>query len=173
MTAIIDRLKAQARVLHREASAGHASAIARLRAAGVREPEFQRRHCLQTLARELGFRGWSHATQVLGGSPADDYGTLLYPAGCSAYQNIWFAAYGEAREVLEQHHGYLLPYKRHVFIAEPGFVSNLGLDADDPDWQRIGRDWVCPQDPSARARLYERVVLDHQRQRQQAARAAG
>lgn len=32
------------------------------------------------------------------------------------------------------------------------FIDTLGLDADDPDWQLIGRDWVKPAKTSGRAR---------------------
>ena len=49
-----------------------------------------------------------------------------------------------------------LAYRRDRFVAGRAFVEDLGLDPDDPDWRRIGHDWVRPRDPAARARLYWR-----------------
>ena len=35
-------------------------------------------------------------------------------------------------------------------------MRELGLDPDDPDWARIGNDWVQPRDMAAHRRLVER-----------------
>ena len=84
MAGVISDLKAQARILHRQVASGDPHAVARVRtlaggdvraAAG----RTRRRHCLATLARELGFRGWPHAVAVLRGTDTSDFGTLLYP----------------------------------------------------------------------------------------------
>ena len=32
-------------------------------------------------------------------------------------------------------------------------MRELGLDPEDPDWERIGHDWVRPQDREAWTRL--------------------
>jgi hypothetical protein len=61
-------------------------------------------------------------------------------------------------ELREQNGGYLLAYRWHFFIVEPHFITNLGLDPDDPDWERIGRDWAKPRDPEARERLYAKLI---------------
>jgi hypothetical protein len=168
MATIIDDLKAQARILHRRAVAQDAASLARLEAANVRERPIQRRHCLSTVARELGFDGWPHAVAVLRGRRVRDFGTLLYPPDCAAHFNIWCASYDEARSIRAEHGGYLLAYKHQFFIVDSHFVESLGLDARDPDWERIGRDWVEPKDGEARSRLYEKLV----RRRQAALRTA-
>jgi hypothetical protein len=52
----------------------------------------------------------------------------------------------------------LFPYgPRQFVVCESGFVRALGVDPADPDWERIGHDWVRPKDPAARARLEVRL----------------
>ena len=173
MAGVISDLKAQARILHRQAASGDPRAVARVRvlaeladggvhAVAVRT---RRRHCLATLARELGFRGWPHAAAVLRGTDASDFGTLLYPAGAEVHWNIWSASYEQAAAVRESHGGYLLAYRRHFFITDRHFIATLGLDPDDPDWERIGRDWVKPARPDARERLYRKLIQGRAKRR--------
>jgi hypothetical protein len=96
---------------------------------------------------------------VLGGESPEDFGTLLSPRGAEAHWNIWCARYEEARRVRQEHGGFLLAYKRHFFIVDEHYVRTLGLDPEDPDWERMGRDWARPRDVSARGRLYARLIL--------------
>jgi hypothetical protein len=70
-----------------------------------------------------------------------------------AVVNRWFTTYEAARASLEAEGGYLLPYRRHFFVTLREGVRELGLDPDDPDWARIGWDWVRPADAEAWARL--------------------
>ncbi len=168
MTDSVEALKNRARILHRNAKSLDAQALKQLRT----EPELRkfddeallralkRRHCLAAIAREFGFEGWSHAACVLGGKPTDDYGKLLYPRGCAAHTNIWSASYEEARDIREQHGGFLLAYQRQFIVVEDEFIRTMGLDPDDPDWAEMGRDWIKPADPSARQRLYGKLI-DH------------
>jgi hypothetical protein len=162
MATIIDDLKAQARILQRRAIAADRASLARLSAANVRERPIQRRHCLTAIARELGFAGWPHAVAVLRGRRVRDFGTLLYPSECAAHFNIWCAGYDEARSIRAEHGGYLLAYRHQFFIVDSHFIESLGLDPSDPDWERIGRDWVEPKDRDARSRLYHKLVRRRQ-----------
>jgi hypothetical protein len=43
-------------------------------------------------------------------------------------------------------------------IVDRFYIESLGLDPDDPAWERIGRDWIRPADPQARAQLYRQLV---------------
>ncbi len=172
MVHVLDNLKAQARILHREAATHQPAALARLRAlpelrdidAAELPAVIQRRHCLAAIARELGFDGWPHAVAVLAGHPVTDFGTLLYPPGGSRHTNIWFASYEKARTVRVQNDGYLLAYKHQFLVTDGYFITTLGLDPEDPDWAEMGRDWVRPAVPAARDRLYARLVLLRQEQ---------
>jgi hypothetical protein len=163
---VIDELKARARVLHRKAQSGEPDALVRLRK--VEElselddatliARVRRRHCLGALALEMGFPGWPDALAAFEGS-ASDFGTLLYPSAFGGgHWNIWSASYEEARAIREEHGGYLLGYRRQFFVTDRYFIESLGLDPDDPDWARIGRDWIRPSDPEARNRLYAALV---------------
>lgn len=69
------------------------------------------------------------------------------------FLNHWFTRYEDARAYLQHHGGYLLPYGFQYFVTPAGGVRALGLDPNDPDWQRIGFDWARPADLEAWERL--------------------
>ena len=50
----------------------------------------------------------------------------------------------------------LLPYKKHFFICPPGAIRSIGLDPDDPDWERVRWDCARPKDEEAYRRLCEK-----------------
>ena len=164
-TSIAERVKRRARLLLTAARAGEPDALRRLRSLPelsrvetVDGPLLKLRHALAVEARALGFSGWSHLSAFLRGAELEDWGTLLYPDGAAAHWNIWSADYEEARSIRSEHGGFLFAYKRHFFIADRHFVAMLGLDPEDDDWQRIGRDWARPGDVAARTRLFASLV---------------
>jgi hypothetical protein len=162
MTDIVTTLKRQARNLHKSAAAGDVGAWDRLRklpdVADALPASLKRRHCLTLVAREYGFNGWSHLTAILGGASDGDFGTLLVGPGCTAHWNIWSASYEEARTIRAEHGGYLLTYRHHFMIVDRHYIETLGLDPDDDDWGRLGRDWARPRDSQARKRLYAKLM---------------
>jgi len=166
MESTVHDLKAKARILQTLVQKRDRDALRRVRqlpeVAGFDdEPlssRIRRRHCLAVIARELGFNGWTHALSVLTGQHNDDFGRLLSPPGANAHWNIWSASYDEARAIRAEHGGYLLAYQRHFFIVDRYYLETLGLDPDDADWDRMGRDWVHPREPAARARLYAKLI---------------
>jgi hypothetical protein len=87
---------------------------------------------------------------------AKEADTLWYPPTLDVFLNRWFTTYEEARRVLESEGGYLLPYKQQFFVCEAPAVKAMGLDPDDPDWHKIGRDCVRPADEQAYRRLREK-----------------
>lgn len=89
--------------------------------------------------------------------------SIWYQANLDVFLNRWFSTYEEARESLETDGGFLLPYKRHYFVCEADVIRALGLDPEDPDWGKIGRDGAHPADQQAYKRLREkreRALLD-------------
>ena len=52
---------------------------------------------------------------------------------------------------------YLFPYRQHFVVCEAALLEDLGINPNDPDWDRIGRDWVRPLDVRAQARLAVRL----------------
>lgn len=166
MEELVDEMKHRARRLHRAAQTGDPSAVARLQ----RLPELasleaaevarraQRRHALSVLARDLGFSGWPHAKAVLSGEEHPHRGEVMFRDSHGALCNVWSASYEEARDIRAAHGGYLLAYRSQFFIADASFIEHLGLDPDDPDWNRMGRDWVRPADRAAWARITHKAL---------------
>jgi hypothetical protein len=81
-------------------------------------------------------------------------GTSMYVPRMDAILNRWFTSYEAARTSLEAEGGYLFPYRNQFFVTLSEGVRELGLDPEDPDWERIGRDWVRPHDRAAWERLH-------------------
>ena len=71
----------------------------------------------------------------------------------------WFTSYADARASLDAEGGYLFPYRGQFFVTTSEGVRELGLDPADPDWARIGWDWVRPADPAAWERLRHRRAI--------------
>jgi hypothetical protein len=78
---------------------------------------------------------------------------VMYVGSMDVFLNRWFATYDEARAAHATEGGYLFPYQRQYFVAQAEAVRELGLDPDDPDWERIGWDWACPRNDAAWQRL--------------------
>jgi len=105
------------------------------------------------IARELGHVDWA---QLLEAKIGDLLGVPMYVSAMSFSVNQWFIDYEEAAQALQQGGGYLLPYRKQFFVTSREAVAELGLDPGDPDWQRIGFDWIRPRDAEARVRLAAR-----------------
>jgi hypothetical protein len=148
----------------RTAQAGQRlSAVPRFAALGpeqiaARAGEVQLKHALEVVAREQGFASWSELKTASEANPATGLDTarlLRRPGG--GFLNHWYARYEEAQASLAAVGGFLFPYRGQYFICDAGLLEQHGIDPGDPDWARIGRDWVRPADPQARDRL-ERVL---------------
>lgn len=92
-----------------------------------------------------------------------DRAKLWYQPNLDVFLNQWFADYDAGRAALDTSGGFLFPYQKHYFVCKPEVVAALGMDPDDPDWERIGRDCARPKDAEAFKRLElkrERIVRD-------------
>lgn len=119
----------------------------------------RRKHALATVAAELGFASWSDLKRRLEVPPAERLDSdRFFDRGGGPLLNRWFARYDKARASLDEAGGYLFPFRWQFFVCEATFLADRGLDPDDPDWERIGRDWVRPADLAARERLERRLV---------------
>lgn len=157
-------IKSQARRLQRDAQAEAAEALRRIAKARGEDEIIRRRHCLATLAREFGFDGW-HALVRAWSEPGPVHqGTFLYPLSAGAHWNVWSANYQQACCIRSEHGGFLLGYRNQYFIAESGYIDDLGLDSQHPDWKAMGRNWIAPEDLEARDRLTLKLVR-HQLER--------
>lgn len=80
-------------------------------------------------------------------------GPTMFETRMDAILSRWFTTYEEARASLESEGGYLLPYRNQYFVTSGEAIRELGLDPADPDWAKIGWDWVHPRDAEAWQRL--------------------
>src|SRR5712675_739498 len=87
-----------------------------------------------------------------------DSDKLWYQPNLDVFLNQWFSNYEEARQALDSGGGFLLPYKNHFFVCEADVIQALGLEPDDQDWEKIGRDAAKPRDAEAFQRLRKRRI---------------
>ena len=141
MTALLDELKTRARL--------------RLNAARREEAGsdgMRLRHCLNQVAREVGFAHWEHARAVLGGlaTREDDMGTFWHAPRTGILLNLWLAKYEQAQAALvADPRAYLLPYRRQFMVVQADFIEEVGVDAGHPAWAETGHDLVAAYGGSA------------------------
>jgi hypothetical protein len=82
-----------------------------------------------------------------------DQAKLWYQTSLDVFLNRWFSKYEDARKSLDEHGGFLLPYRHHFYVCKAEVIKALGLDPDDPDWKAIGYDCARPANDEAFARL--------------------
>ncbi|MBL8749530.1 MAG: hypothetical protein JNK78_10250 [Planctomycetes bacterium] len=114
------------------------------------EPSVARAEALDVIAAERGFDDWR--TLVTRSLP-ELLAVPVHTDRMGAFVNRWFATYGEAAEDRGRDGGFLLPYRRQFFVTVADAVREIGVDPNDPDWARIGHDWVRPLDVEAHVRL--------------------
>ncbi len=125
--------------------------------------QIQHKHLLQVIAKEAGFVSWVALKRYLDAQAGEgeyaiepDWETFFgSPCG---FLNHWFASYEAAKAYRDQEGGYLFPYKSHCLVAGEGMIAALGCDPHDPDWERIGFDWVEPICPHAWHRLKSQML---------------
>ena len=114
---------------------------------------------LAVLAAEFGFGTWEACRRVLTETGTfDDFGDLLAFTRHDRHLNSWFARYEEATAARGPSQPYLLAYRRQFLLCDRQYIRALGLEADDPDWDALGFNWVHPHDDAARVRLYARLI---------------
>lgn len=141
MTALLEELKTRARLRLNAARREEADS------AGVRL-----RHCLNQVAREVGFAHWEHARAVLGGLATrdDDMGTFWHAPRTGILLNLWLARYEEAQAALAADpRAYLLPYRRQFMVVQADFIQELGVDAGHAAWGETAHDLVAAYGSSA------------------------
>ena len=132
----------------------------------ARADRVQLKHLLALAAEDNGFESWPDLVRQSAARQADasplDNPEFMYVSGMDALINRWFSSYEEALQSLAELGGYLLPYRNQFFITERAGVVLLGLDAEDPDWEAIGWNWVRPENVQARLRLAEKRIAAKQ-----------
>lgn len=122
----------------------------------------QLKNALRVIAVENGYDSWSNLKSTLDSaaetSPFAEITDQFYPKGFTTYWNIWFAKYSQAKKVLSEGAGFLLPFKNQYFIVEEHFVDSIGLPHTLPEWKAIGNDWIHPKNVKAWLKLNEMYV---------------
>jgi hypothetical protein len=125
----------------------------------ARSDSVRRKHALAVIAREQGYGSWAELKQALGEDAQPQFDSeAFFVKAVSAFLNHWFSSYPEALLALERTGGYLFPYRGQFFVCEASFLRTLGVDVTDPDWERMGRNWVQPLDPAAHERLEQKLI---------------
>lgn len=161
---LISFLKTEARLLHRQAQQDDEAIFKRIsnQCPSIKlGAQLQRKHCLATIGRELGFDNWKSALDCFSGVEGATYGAFLHPRRCHIFWNIWFADYSEAKQVRAEHGGYLLPYKHQYMIVDNDYIASLGVDPAADAWKHLNRDWLSGADDNARGVLAHRIASTH------------
>ncbi len=111
----------------------------------------QLKTALGIVAKASGYPTWRALRSGM------DAGDLLSPRG-SAFWNVWYATYEDAKKHLDTSGGYLLPYQRHFFICDIHYIESLGLSPSDADLKKVGNDWVWPKDAAAWKKLKAKLI---------------
>jgi hypothetical protein len=113
----------------------------------------QLKHALHVIAVENSYDSWNALKSALDTaaetSPFAVINDQFYPKGFTTYWNIWFAKYAQAKKVLQDGGGFLLPFKNQYFIVEEHFVDSIGLPHTLQEWKTIGNDWIHPKNVRA------------------------
>lgn len=161
---IIKFLKEEARLLQKRAVAQEPNALRRLQAgspAVALGADTQRKHALATIAREIGFPNWQSIVACFEGREGATFEAFLHPKRCHVYWNIWLASYEEAKQVRQEHGGYLLSYGKQFIVVDADYVTSLGIDPFDARWDQIDRDWHAPAVYASRDSLAFDIVKQH------------
>lgn len=112
----------------------------------------QLKTCLEIIAKTAGFGSWRDLKKSVetGGE------RFTFPTQ-SAFWNVWYGSYAEARKHLEDHGGFLIPHEKHYFICDVHYIENLGIKRSDPDLEKSGNDWARPADAAAFSRILEKI----------------
>ncbi|WP_225409824.1 hypothetical protein [Stigmatella hybrida] len=125
----------------------------------TRREAVRRKHALAVIAHEQGHASWVELKQALGEEEAPSLDTeAFFRKNRGAFLNRWFRTYPEALASLQAQGGYLFPFREQFFLCEAEFLRALGMDPAEPDWARMGFNWVEPKEPSAQQRLLQKLA---------------
>lgn len=165
-----DYLKESASILLKQAHHGNSEAISRFRqlrtfpALSAHDSSIltslRIKDALAVVAVENGYDSWTALKAALDAaadtSPLAEIKDQFYPKHFTTYWNIWFATYSQAKKVLKEGKGYLLPFRNQFFIVEEHFVDSIGIPHTLPEWDEIDRDLVHPKNVKAWLKVMER-----------------
>lgn len=105
----------------------------------------------ELIAQHAGFTSWRELKDVF------EENEIFCPTGTSAHWKTWYGSYEEGLRHLQESQGYLLPYRKHFFVCDADYLEVLGVERNDPDLLKVGRNWVEPADAEAWTRLVKKI----------------
>lgn len=123
-----------------------------------RREQVGHKQALEVIAREQGHGSWRELKHARDTAPRRFDAEAFFARDAGSDFKRWFVTHAQARESLLAHGGWLFPFREQFFVCERAFLHTRGVDVMDPDWWRMGFDWVQPADPGARARLETRLI---------------
>lgn len=106
---------------------------------------------MNLIAKVSGYSSWRELKENT------DKSSLFMPPYSGAYWKIWYSSYEDAKQHLENHSGYLIPYEKDFFICDEDFIRHLGLSPHDNDVIKTGNDWVMPKDAGAFSNIVKKL----------------
>lgn len=70
---------------------------------------------------------------------------------------LWFDKYSDAVSFLNKGHAVLLPYENRYVVIQLKDLEHIGLDKDEPNWEKIQYNWVYPGDCDALLSLFVKI----------------
>jgi len=104
---------------------------------GIRD-HIRHKHALDVTAIEFGYSDWMAMRAAIDAATPGFNPERLFQ-NRSAFLNLWFRTYGEARAVLTDGR-FLFPHREHFVVCEGELLESHGIDSKDPNWARIGFD---------------------------------
>lgn len=159
-------LKTQAALLLKELRKGSFNAAQRF----LQLPHFQNKdpewlmlhpdtirlkHAYQVIAATYGYPGWNALRQAV------IQNDCLYRPCCVAYVHAWFSGYEQAAAYQAQHGGYLLRFWKDHIVCGKEYITCIGMDPFEEQWQLTGYDWVKPKDKTAHAFLLQQATKNY------------
>lgn len=107
---------------------------------------------LNKIASLSGFENWRDLKHTL------DTNDILLQFGKGGPQGFpWFKSYEEACQYRDQTNGILIPYQKDFFVADDDYLKAFGLDSENEDLKKVGRNWAEPKDAAAWERLLKKL----------------
>lgn len=107
---------------------------------------------LDKIASLSGFENWRDLKHTL------DANDIFLQHGKAGPQGFpWFKSYEEACAYREKTNGILIPYQKDFFVADDDYLKAFGLDSQNEDLKKVGRNWAEPRDAEAWQRLLKKL----------------
>ncbi|MEZ5016223.1 MAG: hypothetical protein R2800_04170 [Flavipsychrobacter sp.] len=104
---------------------------------------YQLKHAYWVLAIENNHETWQQYRDTI---IKED---CMYIGNSSAFLNVWYANYEEAKQHQNAQGGYLLQYRKDYFICTEELIKELDLALFKKEWEEIGYDWAQPKSKAA------------------------